>query len=88
MKNILLAFIFLFLTSTNAMAIYKYQISPGNKYHTEPVAVAPSNNVNQTDLGKISSSILSPVGIIVGGLIGGLASGLDQGTSEAVEKTY
>jgi hypothetical protein len=87
MKNILLAFIFLFATTANALAIYEYKIAPGNKYHTEPLAV-PDTSTKETDLGRISSSILSPVGILVGGLIGGLASGLAQGTAEAVEKTY
>ena len=63
---------------------------PANKYHTAPLLDSEDlKDINkQTAIGKASSAILSPVGLIVGGLVGGLASGLDQGVSEAVNKEF
>jgi hypothetical protein len=87
MKNI---FIVLLITSGLSAHAFVYSTSE-SKYHTAP----PVEFTNQqgefrsaTQLGRISSAILSPVGIVVGGLLGGLASGLDQGGYEGVNKKF
>lgn len=87
MKNF---FTILFVLSSLSVKAYVYSTAE-TKYHTAPPVTFSNDQKdykNETELGRISSAILSPVGIVVGGLLGGLASGFDQGTNEGVNKEF
>jgi hypothetical protein len=60
------------------VSAYEYRISADNKYHSEPLNVVNSDIEKSSDVVRISSSILRPVGQVFGGLIIGLANGLSE----------
>lgn len=87
MKSFLTVLLVFSSLSANA---YVYSTAD-NKYHTAPPVEFTDHQKEyraETELGRISSAILSPVGIVIGGLFGGLASGFDQGAYEGVNKEY
>lgn len=76
---ILMAFMIL---ATLQVSAYEYRISPENKYHSEPLNVVNNDIEKTSELVRISSSILRPVGHVFGGLIIGLANGLSESVDQ------
>jgi len=81
MKKALFLIVILTCTFIKVSA-YEYRISPENKYHSEPLNVVNNDIEKTSELGRISSSILRPVGLVVGGLIVGLANGLSESVDQ------